>query len=202
MNGLLTPPSAEDLDAFYAARRQIDPEAESKGLPKADAVEPANEMDESVELIEDLSLAFDVPEELVVKGLRITVASPTLEDLLNLFKALKAESASLQELADKSGDLADQMMGGDAGELSALLRTAPAARAVFMNAVHVDGKEFPDDKAKWEWYCKQLDALSAVEVLEMFMASTDWVKLIGKVRNIMGKLSGLAKQARQAGQRA
>lgn len=191
-------PSKEDVVAFYETQMAINPDAANMGLPhfnnENDQSHEEHEIEESIELLDGLGEALDTPEFIVISGHRVMVGSPVLDDLINLFKMLRAEADNLEQLASKTENIVDHLEGED---LSALLRTAPAARAVFLRAIDVDGMTFADDDEKWTWYAKKIDALSAIELMDMFMERTDWPKLIGKVRRIMGKLQGLAGQVRQ-----
>jgi hypothetical protein len=189
-------PSHDDVEAFYEAQRAVNPNAENEGLQakgqSLNEEDPA--MSEPLRFLDAVGEALDVPELLVVGNLRITVGSPTLDDLLTLFKTLKASTGTLEELAAKADSMAETM---NENNLSALLKTAPAARTVFLNTITVEGRDFANEDEKWDWFAKKLSAIDAIDIMEMFEARTDWVKMISKVKRIMGKLQGLAVQVRQ-----
>lgn len=199
MNSLETPvkPSAEDVEAFYAAQREINPDAEKEGLPSQDGEPPADDEDESpgVSILETVGEALDAPDHVIIGDRHVTVSSPCLDDLINMAKTLKAELGTIERLEKKATEMAEDMVESN---LSALLRATPAARALFLKNLSIKGgEEFADDDAKWQWFIREIDAMDAIDIIDMFMARTDWVRLIGKVRSIMGKLQGLAGQARR-----
>lgn len=195
----------EDKKAFYDAQLEVNPDARKEGLLPEDGEQvgagsrPDGLLSEQFQMLGDVGEALDCPEYLVVGEKTVTVTSPCLNDIINLFKRLAAEQGGFDKAAEKAGEMAES---AESQDMNSLLKAFPQARSVFLSCIRVEGGEaFTDEDAKWRWFSQELDALDAIEIMDMFTERTDWVRLIGKVRRIMGKFLGLAKQARVAGRK-
>lgn len=177
--------TAEDQAAFTETMQALRPGFKAPG--QSGGKEKNGPGDSIADVVADV---LDVPTQLTLEnGVTVTIRPPTMGALLTLARTLYEVRGNV-----KGGEFTAEDLTSE--RVSQMLEKLPAARGFFLGSLVVSGMEFPDDEAKWKWYSEELGLDDAFTVLEMFIAHIDWQRIMGRVKQVMGKLPGLTRKQR------